>query len=135
MESSSTEFYYWKIVSTLSLIMLYGVNFLMKRNAYDNYDHEIELLQTKIARTNNNDLLFVLKFMENAENTLPYFAIKKIEYNKNSREIVIKLDGAVNLETKKILDPDNQWLMSFSKIEPNLILFKKKINHGNHQTT
>ena len=135
MESSSTEFYYWKIVSTLSLIMLYGVNFLIKKESYDNYDHEIELLQTKIARTNNNDLLFVLKFIENAENTLPYFAIKKIEYNKNSREIIIKIDGAVNIETKKILDPDNQWLISYSKIEPNLILFKKKINHGNHQKT
>jgi hypothetical protein len=135
MESSSTEFYYWKIVSTLALIILYSVNFLIKRNTYDNFDHEIELLQNKIARTNNNDLLFVLKFMENAENTLPYFAIKKIEYNKNRREIIIKLDGTINLETKKILDPDNQWLMSFSKIEPNLILFKKKINHGNNQTT
>jgi hypothetical protein len=135
MESSSTEFYYWKIVSTVTVICLYSINFLIKKKSYDNYSHEIELLQTKIARTNNNDLLFVLKFIENAENTLPYFAIKKIEYNKNSREIIIKLDGAVNIETKKILDPDNQWLMSFSKIEPNLILFKKKINHGNHQTT
>ena len=135
MESSSTEFYYWKIVSILALISLYSINFLIKKTAYDSYDHEIELLNTKIARTNNNDLLFVLKFMENAENTLPYFAIKKIEYNKNSREVIIQLDGAVNHETKKILDPDNQWLMSYSKIEPNLILFKKKIYHGNHQTT
>jgi hypothetical protein len=132
MESSSTEFYYWKVISTLSIIMLYSLNFLLKKEAYDNYDHEIELLQTKIARTNNNDLLYVLKFIENAEKTLPYFAIKKIEYIKNSREIIIKLDGSVNLETKKILDPDNQWLMSYSKIEPNLILFKKKINHGNY---
>lgn len=135
MESSSTEFYYWKIVSTIAVICLYGINFLIKNESYDNYSHEIELLETKIARTNNKDLLFVLKFMENAENTLPYFAIKKIEYNKNSHEIIIKLDGAVSLETKKILDPDNQWLMSYSKTEPNLIIFKKKINHGNHQTT
>ena len=82
MESSSTEFYYWKIVSILALISLYSINFLIKKTAYDSYDHEIELLNTKIARTNNNDLLLVLKFMENAENTLPYFAIKKIEYNK-----------------------------------------------------
>jgi hypothetical protein len=135
MESSPTEFYYWKVALAIAFISLGSTNFFIKKSNYQNYVHEIELLQNKIAHTNNNDLLFVLKFMENAENTLPYFAIKKIEYNKINREIIIKLDGAVNLETKTILDPDNQWLMSHSKTEPNLILFKKKINNGNHQTT
>lgn len=135
MESSSIEFYYWKLAVSVALISLYSINFLIKKDSCDNYCHEIELLQKKISRTNNKDLLFVLEFINNAENTLPYFSIKKIEYNKSSHEIIIKLDGSVNLETKKILDPNDYWLMSYSQKEPNLILFKKKINNGNHKTT
>ena len=135
MESSSTEFYYWKIVFSLALIGLYSINFFIKKSSCNNLTNEIEFLQKKIACTNNNDILFVLEFINNAEKTLPYFAIKKIEYNKDIREIIIKLDGSINQETRKILDPDNSWLMSYSKTEPNLILFKKKFNNGNHKAT